>query len=60
MTVHQLFTTQFGVSSDTAVAFETLLASLAGVRESSGGNAGAENDSDEEEPKFFEALQSGA
>lgn len=57
MTARQLFTARYGVSNDTAAAFETLLTSLAGVRESDRGNAGNENDSDEEEPEFFEALE---
>ncbi len=57
MTARQLFTARSGVSTDTAAAFETLLASLTGVRESNRGNARDENDSDEEEPEFFEALE---
>lgn len=57
MTARQLFTTRSGVSNDTAAAFGNLLASLTEVRDSSGGNAGDENDNDEEEPEFFDALQ---
>lgn len=58
MTVRTLFAARSGVSDETTTAFENLLASLTKVTEGRRQDMEDENDSDQEEVEFFDALES--
>ncbi|KAL8757713.1 MAG: hypothetical protein Q9184_004131 [Pyrenodesmia sp. 2 TL-2023] len=58
MTVRSIFATRSGVSDETNTAFQNLMASLAQVTENRSEEMGHDNDSDGEEPEFFDALES--